>query len=101
MIEKEDWMPILVCMIFASIRNGEEKMFDFKDTAIDCSHKEKTYEEDCYFFIWEQDMGAHIPCCNKKNIPDCYEPKNCDKTKCKKYISRSRVDEIVNEVVGE
>ena len=46
-------------------------------------------------------MGAHIPCCNKKNFPDCYEPKNCDKTKCKKYISRSRVNKIINEIVGE
>ena len=68
---------------------------------ININPKEKTYEEDCYFFSREQDMGAHSPCCNKKDLDHCYEPEDCDRTKCKFYISRLRVSKIVHEIVGD
>lgn len=59
------------------------------------------YEEDCYYFSREQDMHAQIPCCNKKDLNHCYEPEDCDRTKCKFYISRLRVSKIVHDIVGD
>lgn len=60
----------------------------------------RSYQEDCYYFSEEQDMGAHIPCCDRIPGIEGYEPKNCNKD-CPYYISRTIARELVGKYVEE
>ena len=57
-----------------------------------CRYESPKFQEDCYFYEEEQDMGAHIPWCNKKGER---EPKDCDKEKCPYYISKRKANETI------
>lgn len=59
-----------------------------------------SYQEDCYYFSEEQDMGAHIPCCDRIPGIEGYEPKNCNKD-CPYYISRSKARDLIDRYVEE
>ncbi len=59
-----------------------------------------SYQRDCYYFSEEQDMGAHIPCCDRISGIEGYEPKNCNKD-CPYYISRSKARELIDKYVEE
>lgn len=59
-----------------------------------------SYQRDCYYFSEEQDMGAHIPCCDRIPGIEGYEPKNCNKD-CPYYISRSKARELIDGYVEE
>lgn len=60
----------------------------------------QSYQRDCYYFSEEQDMGAHIPCCDRISGIEGYEPKNCNKD-CPYYISRSKARDLIDKYVEE
>lgn len=59
-----------------------------------------SYQEDCYYFSEEQDMGAHIPSCDRIPGIEGYEPKNCNKD-CPYYISSGKARELIDKYVKE
>ena len=65
-----------------------------------CFQETSSYQRDCYYFSEEQDMGAHIPCCDRIPGFDGYEPKNCNKD-CPYYISRSKARELIDKYIEE
>lgn len=67
---------------------------------IPCFRETPSYQEDCYYFSEEQDVGAHIPCCDRIPGIEGYEPKSCNKG-CPYYISRSKVRELIDKYVEE
>lgn len=68
--------------------------------SIPCFRETPSYQEDCYYFSEEQDMSAHIPCCDRIPGIEGYEPKNCNKD-CRYYISRSKARELIDEYVED
>lgn len=63
-----------------------------------CCSEFPKFQEDCYFYEEEQDMGAHIPWCNKKGERD---PKDCDKEKCPYYLSQRKIHEMALTYSGQ
>lgn len=68
--------------------------------SIPCFRETPSYQRDCYYFSEEQDMGAHIPSCDRIPGIEGYEPKNCNKD-CPHYISRSKARELIDRYVKE
>ena len=54
-----------------------------------------SYEESCYFFEYEVDMGGHIPLCS---LSGAFEPQNCNK-QCTAFISGSDVFKMVKDKI--
>lgn len=50
------------------------------------------YKLDCYYFTFEQMMGAHIPLCRKFGTD--FACKDCDR-----FISQKEADKIIEEVI--
>ena len=55
----------------------------------------KSYEDSCYFYDEDIDMGARIPWCSYKSTVD---PENCNKN-CKYYFYRKKVFNLIKEIV--
>lgn len=72
----------------------------YPSNPLPCLRETPTYQEDCYYFSEEQDMGAHIPCCDRIPGIEGYEPKNCNKD-CPYYISRSKARELIDKYIEE
>ena len=51
------------------------------------------YKTDCYYYLEEQHMNAHIPYCNAN---DQYDPRNCNE-QCPNYITYEQVNQLVKE----
>lgn len=51
------------------------------------------YKTDCYYYLEEQHMNAHIPYCSVNNQ---YESRNCNE-QCPNYITHEQVNQLVKE----
>lgn len=59
----------------------------------DCGER-SPYNEDCYFYEEEHDMGARIPCCS---FGDGFNPISQCPYGCKHYLKNSDVYKLVME----
>ena len=52
------------------------------------------YKIDCYYFTYEQMMGAHVPLCRKSGT-------NFACKDCEKFISQEEADKIIEEAYNK